>query len=785
MDKTTGKPLVSIIIPVFNDEKYIKQAVDSCLDQTLKNIEIICVDDKSSDRTPEIIEAIAKNDTRVKLIRHKTNMSALQARRTGIEVAQANYILFLDGDDEFRSDAAELTYNKAVSTDSDIVGFGLKILTKTGRMRGFENSIQPTQKELIGEDIIKNIFKPGKPAQGQVVRFMYHRSLLERAYDAIPVDASYHRAEDNLVSFQAVSYARRYTALQDKLYIYHIYRGESSISNIDLDRFTFYASAIDTINHLGKIVAEKMTESPSVADSYENTKLFTISTVLGRLVASVRPNDYHKAFEVVLSKITEQDIVLAIATFKPELLNIIRERLPASKNRPHRSSKNIALYTTDLSTGGLQAVVMAQARYLITAGFNVIIITRKDTSDTPTTPEGVKLFRHHGRTPHQSLNSLKSILNDNDIDTLVDHGVIYNNSWPFRNLIAKTLDIKTLAWSHNFSLRSTHDTNTLGDFMRQNINLIDKLVVLSRADVTFWKALGYQNVHYLPNPPSQIITDSTAPTERKQAPSKSINLIWYGRIHQATKKILSLLDIAQELSKLNQNFTFKIVGPDGPDMTVEKLRKEITKRRLDNFVEATGAMHGKQLVDEILKADILVNTSDIEGYLLTLMEAQYFALPVVMYELPWLETAKDNKGIIQAPQDRPDIAAQEIVRLANDRKLYESTSQASLDAAKDYLSYDFAQLYKQLLTNTLPKQFSPAQDNTLLGLFLDQTLKFTKNAAIEKEKVTAQHQKEVEKLTKIIEQSTLRSTELERELCAIKNSKKYKLLTKIANALKR
>ena len=88
----------SIIIPVYNVEKYISKCIDSIVNQTYKNIEIILVDDGSPDRSPEICDLYAKKDKRIKVI-HKSNGGLVSARKAGIDIATGKYCLFVDSDD--------------------------------------------------------------------------------------------------------------------------------------------------------------------------------------------------------------------------------------------------------------------------------------------------------------------------------------------------------------------------------------------------------------------------------------------------------------------------------------------------------------------------------------------------------------------------------------------------------------------------------------------------------------------------------------------------------------
>ncbi|MGN7385517.1 glycosyltransferase family 2 protein [Sporosarcina sp. SAFN-015] len=111
--------LVSIIIPIYNVEDYLHRCVNSILDQTYKNLEVILVNDGSPDRCGEICEEYAKLDKRVKVL-HKKNGGLSDARNAGIEIAQGEYISFVDSDDWVHKEYIEKLYQLLKTTDSDI-----------------------------------------------------------------------------------------------------------------------------------------------------------------------------------------------------------------------------------------------------------------------------------------------------------------------------------------------------------------------------------------------------------------------------------------------------------------------------------------------------------------------------------------------------------------------------------------------------------------------------------------------------------------------------------------
>ena len=116
-------PKISTIIPVYNVEKYLRDCLDSCINQTLKDIEIICVDDCSLDNSIKILEEYAAKDPRIKIIRHSENKRQGAARNKGLEVAVGEYIWFVDSDDYIDINACQILYDTIKKFDVDMLCF--------------------------------------------------------------------------------------------------------------------------------------------------------------------------------------------------------------------------------------------------------------------------------------------------------------------------------------------------------------------------------------------------------------------------------------------------------------------------------------------------------------------------------------------------------------------------------------------------------------------------------------------------------------------------------------
>ena len=120
------KPLISIIVPVYNTENQLKYCIESLINQTYKNIEIVCINDGSTDNSPEILRNYVQKDKRIVLI-NQENKGVSCARNAGIEKAEGEYILFVDSDDYLEESACKKLINKVIETNADIITFNYKI----------------------------------------------------------------------------------------------------------------------------------------------------------------------------------------------------------------------------------------------------------------------------------------------------------------------------------------------------------------------------------------------------------------------------------------------------------------------------------------------------------------------------------------------------------------------------------------------------------------------------------------------------------------------------------
>src|SRR5690606_9614369 len=211
---TLTKPMVSIIIPIYNAEKSLDRSLDSLNNQTYDTLELIFINDASSDTSPVIIKDFIEGNRdknfEIKVINHEQNKGVAAARNTGLDVAIGEYVYFLDADDWIEPDAIELMVKEAMSTDADIVGFNWWLSYKKNernmKQPVFLNSILAIEWMMIGK------------MRWNLWLFLVKRDLYD--VNSIRFIPGMDMGEDMAVMIKLFIYADKVTYLDKALYHY-------------------------------------------------------------------------------------------------------------------------------------------------------------------------------------------------------------------------------------------------------------------------------------------------------------------------------------------------------------------------------------------------------------------------------------------------------------------------------------------------------------------------------------------------------------------------------------
>lgn len=237
-------PAISIVVPAYNKEPYIKQCMDSLVNQTLKDIEIIVVDDASTDNTLQILRDYEHKDSRVKIIAKEHNCGRHVARKTGVQSTSGDYVLFVDADDEIELKACEVLYSYVSSHPADILHFGVSIHPEGKSDEDFAYSYDQMYAQNNGDqtsdNIIKSTFSSDFPhwTPWNVITALFKGDLVRDAFKKT-VSIRLSKAEDAYEYFAIVAFAQTLKDLTAfRALKYHIGRGISGRSKISVEKFT-------------------------------------------------------------------------------------------------------------------------------------------------------------------------------------------------------------------------------------------------------------------------------------------------------------------------------------------------------------------------------------------------------------------------------------------------------------------------------------------------------------------------------------------------------------------
>lgn len=220
-----SSPQVSVIVPIYNAERYLSRCLDSLVNQTLKDIEIICIDDGSSDSTIDILKEYRRHDKRIKLIQID-NSGQSKARNFGLLQANGDYLAFVDSDDYINLEMLEKMYGAAVENNADCVVCGLKV--------EYENAQDYTQGTIswgkakhegtseICPDILKNL-------RTNVLDKMFRRRIITDNNILFPSGINLN--EDGVFVWSSLPFCKVISFIKEDLYHY-IQHEDSTIYNI-------------------------------------------------------------------------------------------------------------------------------------------------------------------------------------------------------------------------------------------------------------------------------------------------------------------------------------------------------------------------------------------------------------------------------------------------------------------------------------------------------------------------------------------------------------------------
>ncbi|MGV3278826.1 glycosyltransferase [Rickettsiales bacterium LUAb2] len=217
MNDATNYPQISVIIPVYNIAKYLDKCLTSVINQSFSNIEIIVVNDASTDNSLEIISSYKEKDNRIKIINNDENLGISAVRNKGIKVAKGKYIHFVDGDDYLELNAYDKLYNFAENNNLDIILFGHARVRKNKiKNHYFIKKITKYKNKIFLTDNDKSFLLANKI--GVTVWNKFYKADFIKNNNLLFIEGMLY--EDIPWSWQTIIAAKRISYINDILYYY-------------------------------------------------------------------------------------------------------------------------------------------------------------------------------------------------------------------------------------------------------------------------------------------------------------------------------------------------------------------------------------------------------------------------------------------------------------------------------------------------------------------------------------------------------------------------------------
>lgn len=273
--------MVSVVVPIYNIEKILSRCIDSIINQTYKDLEIILVDDESPDNSSAICYEYAKHDARINMI-NKQNGGLSDARNAGLKVANGEWIVFVDGDDWLESDYIERLLSAAQNNDADIAICSFKYVYPDGRLQPVLTN--EDQKIMSNRQALIDLLTYQQYGKVMTWNKIYKTKLFQKHQICFPKGKIH---EDNFTTYKTYFYAKKIVYINQPLYNY--FQRDNSIM---AEKFSEKRlDAVEAAKQSLDFIRRKM---PEIVDAAEYNLMMSYITLLNRLHASNSVIKYKK-----------------------------------------------------------------------------------------------------------------------------------------------------------------------------------------------------------------------------------------------------------------------------------------------------------------------------------------------------------------------------------------------------------------------------------------------------------------------------------------------------------
>lgn len=697
---------ISIILPVYNMADFLERSINSVLQQTMKEIELICVDDCSTDSSVEVIKSFMQKDRRLKLLKNTDRQSALCSRKKGIIAAGGEYIMFLDADDYLETEACRILYERMQKERVDILHFAAAIENAgvdEKRLKNMQAFLKPYKGRLADRAVFTGCFRH-KRYQFSVWNKIYRTEICKRAVDDIPEEKLY-KAND-LILYTAISLqANSYKGVDGPaLYHYSFGSGSTGSKNLSLEQFENYCYEAKAAKIFRQLI-QGYDEAKEFEDVTEGMKEHLLRDCIFNWKNNLAIENAGAGFDLLVQYWGATDVVSALAasyqTNRAELISRVNhaECLKARKEK----IETIGIYYHRMAKGGVQKVISLLLPLYLEMGYKVVLFTDEYEPDTEyPIPEQVKRvllpsaltisYDEYGQRAAEFVREQEA----GDVDIML-YEASDSRMLAYDMLLIKAFGIPFCVCAHGLFCAEFLSLNTLIFEKLETFKLADRLIVLSETERDFWAIHGIPAI-YIPNPILEI----------KEEKKTEEYILWMGRLESITKQYMDAVEIMNRVVKVHPEAKIKIVGNEVTHDAKKNMLKRIAALGLEENIEVCEYTLDTDVYYK--HAGIFLVTSATESFSMTIVESKGYGIPLVTYEMPHLEILKEKKGYIGVLQNDREAAAQAVIRLLEQRELRERLGKEARESYENLKSFDIREAWRTFFEDTAVKSFNTSRE---------------------------------------------------------------------------
>ncbi len=716
---------ITIVIPICNVENYVKTCIESAMKQTLQDIEIICIDDASTDRSAKILKDCAKQDPRIKIISYDVNKSASQARKDGALAATGEFIMFLDGDDYLENNACEELYKSMAEKDVDILQFGTNVLNEGNlperRIENLQNFLAPYPELLSGKEVFTGCFIDMK-YRFTLWNKIYRSSLCKKAFQWIK-DGYFPKAQDLYAFFVLCYFAESYVGIENTYYNYRFgagITGKKELSLPQLERYCHSAYIADAMEEF--IIQQKTTE-----DEYIEVAKTLRKNLLNESVNSwltlVSPDMSAKGFDIVCQYWNKVEIVSLLCEKHYKKKKFLAEKILGAEciqfEKKH-DVKTIGIFYHRYTPGGVQRVISLLIPLYMEMGYKVVLFTDEFSEENEyALPDGVSRIvlpsslKIKKKEYHKRAEAFLTAIREHNVDVLC-YQAASSQKLLFDMLLLKLYQIPVILTVHEVAFQNMLTMNPEMVTRPSIYHLADFVTVLSRVEQKYWRCFGV-NAIYVPNP----ITSQLIHRDPRQIEKHTI--LWIGRLDSTTKRCLEVVDIMEGVVQELPEAKLLVLGGEYSSGILKKMEERIAKKGLKDNVILCG--YDTDIDSYYRRSELHILTSVSETFPMAIAESKSYGMPLVMYELPFVELVRESegKGIVSIPQGDINMMAKSIVKILTDKEYKERLQKEAHESLEAFLSVDLKNKWQEIFSNLGNQENYTEEDETtciLLRSFL-------------------------------------------------------------------